>query len=71
MARSISAETIRSEKRSRSTASISMQVTAVLMDLPSNTHLETRIFASGRAAYSRLAVLDAMPGAAIHNLGMH
>ena len=44
----------------------SMQVTAVLMDLPSNTHLETRIFASGRAAYSRLAVLDAMPGAAIH-----
>jgi putative ABC transport system permease protein len=41
----------------------SMQVTAVLMDLPSNTHLDARIFASGRAAYSRLAVLDAMPGA--------
>jgi len=43
----------------------SMQVTAVLMDLPSNTHLDARIFASGRAAYSRLSVLDAMPGAAI------
>jgi putative ABC transport system permease protein len=43
----------------------SMQVTAVLMDLPSNTHLDARIFASGRAAYSRLAVLDAMPGPAI------
>jgi putative ABC transport system permease protein len=43
----------------------SMQVTAVLMDLPSNTHLDTRIFASGRAAYSRLAVLDAVPGPAI------
>jgi putative ABC transport system permease protein len=43
----------------------SMQVTAVLMDLPSNTHLDVRIFASGRAAYSRLAVLDAMPGPAI------
>jgi len=43
----------------------SMQVTAVLMDLPSNTHLDARIFASGRAAYSRLALLDAMPGPAI------
>jgi putative ABC transport system permease protein len=43
----------------------SMQVTAVLMDLPSNTHLDVRIFASGRAAYSRLAVLDAMPGPAV------
>jgi putative ABC transport system permease protein len=43
----------------------SMQVTAVLMDLPSNTHLDARIFASGRAAYSRLSVLDAMPGPAI------
>jgi putative ABC transport system permease protein len=43
----------------------SMRVTAVLMDLPSNTHLDARIFASGRAAYSRLSVLDAMPGAAI------
>jgi putative ABC transport system permease protein len=43
----------------------SMQVTAVLMDLPSNTHLDARIFASGRAAYSRLAVLDAMQGPAI------
>ena len=31
----------------------SMQVAAVLMDLPSNTHLDARIFASGRAAYSR------------------
>jgi putative ABC transport system permease protein len=43
----------------------SMQVTAVLMDLPSNTHLDLRIFASGRAEYSRLAVLDAMPGPAV------
>jgi putative ABC transport system permease protein len=43
----------------------SLQVTAVLMDLPSNTHLDARIFASGRAAYSRLAVLDAMPGPAV------
>jgi putative ABC transport system permease protein len=43
----------------------SMQVAAVLMDLPSNTHLDTRIFASGRAAYSRLSVLDAMAGAAV------
>src|SRR6202051_4595003 len=43
----------------------SMQVTAVLMDLPSNTHLEVRIFASGRAAYSRLSVLDTMPGPAV------
>ena len=43
----------------------SMQVTAVLMDLPSNTHLGARIFASGRAAYSRLAVLDAMSRPAV------
>ena len=43
----------------------SMQVTAVLMDLPSNTHLDARIFASGRAAYSRLSVLDAMPRVAV------
>jgi putative ABC transport system permease protein len=43
----------------------SMQVAAVLMDLPSNTHLDARIFASGRSAYSRLSVLDAMPGAAV------
>jgi putative ABC transport system permease protein len=41
----------------------SMQVTAVLMDWPSNTHLDFKIFASGRAPYSRLAVLDAMPRA--------
>jgi putative ABC transport system permease protein len=43
----------------------SMQVAAVLMDLPSNTHLDAGIFASGRSAYSRLSVLDAMPGAAV------
>jgi len=43
----------------------SLQVTAVLMDLPSNTHLGARIFASGRAAYSRLAVLDAMSRPAV------
>ena len=43
----------------------SLQVTAVLMDLPSNTHLSARIFASGRAAYSRLAVLDAMTRPAV------
>jgi len=42
-----------------------LRVTAVLKDLPSNTHLDSRIFASGRAAYSRLAVLDAMPGPAV------
>jgi putative ABC transport system permease protein len=43
----------------------SMQVTAVLKDLPSNTHLDARIFASGRAAYSRLAVLDSTQRAAV------
>jgi putative ABC transport system permease protein len=41
-----------------------MRVSAVLMDLPSNTHLDAEIFVSGRAAYSRLSVLDAMPRAA-------
>jgi putative ABC transport system permease protein len=43
----------------------SLQVTAVLMDLPSNTHLSARIFASGRAAYSKLSVLDAMSRPAV------
>jgi putative ABC transport system permease protein len=42
-----------------------LQVTAVLMDLPSNTHLDTRIFASGRAAYSKLSVVDAMSRPAV------
>jgi putative ABC transport system permease protein len=37
----------------------------VLMDLPSNTHLDARIFASGRAAYSRLTVVDTMQRPAV------
>ena len=38
-----------------------MRVTAVLEDLPSNTNLVTEVFASGRSAYSDLAVWDAAP----------
>jgi putative ABC transport system permease protein len=38
-----------------------MQVTAVLADLPSNTHLDTEIIASGRASFSTLARADANP----------
>ena len=38
-----------------------MRVMAVLDDLPSNTHLNTEIIASGRAAFSLLAAIDAAP----------
>jgi putative ABC transport system permease protein len=38
-----------------------MRVTAVVDDLPSNTHLEMQIFASGRASFSSLAAADAKP----------
>ena len=38
-----------------------MQVTAVLADLPSNTHLDTEIIASGRASFSTVADADAHP----------
>lgn len=40
-----------------------MEVTAVLEDLPGNTHLDTEIFASGLAQFSRLIELDAIPAA--------
>lgn len=38
-----------------------MRITAVLRDLPSNTHLDTQIFASGIAAFSPLTEADAKP----------
>jgi putative ABC transport system permease protein len=38
-----------------------MRVTAVIEDLPSNTHLATEIIASGRAAASILTKVDATP----------
>ena len=38
-----------------------MRVTAVLKDLPSNTNLVAQLFASGRSAYSGLAIQDARP----------
>jgi len=48
----------------------SMQVTAVLMDLPSNTHLETRIFASG-APPTRACSARRHAGSGSTNLGIH
>jgi putative ABC transport system permease protein len=39
-----------------------MQVTAVLEDLPSNTHLDTEIITSGSTAFSQLAKFDAQGG---------
>jgi len=39
-----------------------MVVTAVLRDLPSNTHLNTEIIASGKAAFTGLARIDAVVG---------
>ena len=38
-----------------------MRVMAVLEDLPSNTHLKAEAFASGRAAFSKLSMLDRGP----------
>ncbi|HWT11725.1 MAG TPA: ABC transporter permease [Allosphingosinicella sp.] len=39
-----------------------MRVTAVIRDLPSNTHLAARIFASGNTPFSNLAIMDAQTG---------
>ena len=38
-----------------------MKVTAVIEDLPANTHLDARIFGSARTPFSRLAEMDASP----------
>ena len=38
-----------------------MRVTAVIEDLPSNTHLDIKILASSRAPFSTLAIEDAKP----------
>jgi putative ABC transport system permease protein len=38
-----------------------MVVTAVLQDLPDNTHLNSEIFASGRAPFGALAMADHLP----------
>jgi putative ABC transport system permease protein len=38
-----------------------MRVTAVIEDLPSNTHLDIKILASARAPFSSLAIEDAKP----------
>jgi putative ABC transport system permease protein len=38
-----------------------MQVTAVLQDLPSNSHLTTEVFASGLAPFSPLTMFDRLP----------
>jgi len=47
-----------------------MRVTAVIEDLPSNTHLTTEIIASGRASFSRLAREDAdVPKPGTQNFG--
>jgi putative ABC transport system permease protein len=39
-----------------------VRVTAVVRDLPSNTHLAARIFASGNTPFSNLAMMDAASG---------
>lgn len=39
-----------------------MRVTAVIDDLPSNTHLAARLFASGNTPFSNLAAMDAQTG---------
>ncbi|HEX8670210.1 MAG TPA: ABC transporter permease [Allosphingosinicella sp.] len=39
-----------------------MEVTAVIRDLPSNSHVAGRIFASGKTPFSNLAALDADTG---------
>ena len=38
-----------------------MRVAAVLQDLPDNTHLDTEVFASGLAPFSRLAFYERLP----------
>lgn len=40
-----------------------LRVTAVLADLPAETHLNQEVFVSGRASFSPLAQLDAAPSA--------
>ncbi|HEX8216552.1 MAG TPA: ABC transporter permease, partial [Allosphingosinicella sp.] len=39
-----------------------LRVTAVIRDLPSNTHIGAQIFASGNTPFSNLAVMDAASG---------
>jgi putative ABC transport system permease protein len=38
-----------------------MQVTAILQDLPANSHLDTEVFASGLAPFSPLTVFERLP----------
>ena len=49
------------QPRTQPTTWRAMRITAVLKDLPSNTNLMTEVFASGRSAYSNLAVRDSQP----------
>ncbi len=39
-----------------------LRVTAVIRDLPSNTHIAAEIFASGNTPFSNLAIMDAQTG---------